>query len=187
MTQHADQLARLLPPVAYEASGPYSSADFAAAGEVLDAALLRAAALRVEADPHTTAEALTDWERVYGLPDPCVGPGQSFEVRRAALVAKVDGQGGLSRQYFIDLAARLGYAITIDEFTPHSVSSPVSHPLYGEDIRFYWRVNAPATTNFYHSVLGPVSEALVVTSNQLLECVFSRLKPAHTVLVFNYS
>jgi uncharacterized protein YmfQ (DUF2313 family) len=184
---HAELLKRLLPPVSYDAAGATMAADLAALGAVLDAAQGRADQLLVESVPATVAESLVDWERVYGLPDPCVGPGQSFEIRRAALVAKVDGQGGLSRQYFIDLAARLGYTITIDEFTPHSVLSPVDHGLYHEDIRFYWRVNAPLTNSFYHSVLGPVSEALVVTSNQLLECVFGRLKAAHTVLIFNYS
>jgi uncharacterized protein YmfQ (DUF2313 family) len=187
MSRHGDLLTRLLPPVSYTSRAPYTTAEMESVGAVMDAVLARSADLLTEADPRSVAESLTDWERVYGLPDPCVGPGQSFALRRAALVAKVDGQGGLSREYFIELAARLGYTITIDEFSPHSVVSPVDHPLYHEDIRFYWRVNAPLTNTFYHSVLGPVSEALVVTSNQLLECVFNRLKPAHTVLVFNYS
>lgn len=187
MNTHAELLARLLPPVSYDSRGQYIGAALAAEGALLDTALARSNELLREADPRSVLESLEDWERVYGLPDPCVGPGQSFEVRRAALVAKVDGQGGLSRQYFIDLAARLGYTITIDELTPHSVISPVNHALYGTGVRFTWLVYAPATTNFYHSVSGPVNEALSVITNNLLECVFQRLKPAHTTVLFNYS
>lgn len=186
MNTHAELLKRLLPPVSYDSAGPNIAVELGAAGALLDTALVRAGDILRESDPRSVIESLSDWERVYGLPDPCMGPAQSFAPRRAALVAKVDGVGGLTKQYFIDLAAQLGYAITIDEFAPHSVISRVNHALYGTGVYWLWQVNAPATTSFMHSVIGPVSEPLAVIGNQLLECVLGRLKPAHTTLVFNY-
>lgn len=68
-----------------------------------------ALALLDEADPRTTAQLLYDWERVAGLPSPCVTTEQSTAERRNALVARLTGVGGQSRQYFIDLATRLGF------------------------------------------------------------------------------
>jgi uncharacterized protein YmfQ (DUF2313 family) len=69
----------------------------------------RALALLEETDPRTVYELLADWERASGLPDGCVTAEQTIAERRAALVAKWGPAGNLSRQYFIDFAARLGY------------------------------------------------------------------------------
>lgn len=55
---------------------------------------------------------LADWERVTGL-----SPGEhdTYQQRLAAVLAKLAETGGLSRAYFIRLAANLGYTITIEE------------------------------------------------------------------------
>lgn len=141
-----------------------------------------------EADPRTTSELLPDWERVLGLPDPCVPAGQTFQQRRAAVVAKLTNTGGQSRDYFIALAAYLGFEITITEFTPFRVgSSAVGDPLCGSDWWYAWRVNAPATTSIFFRVgSSTVGEPLQSFGNELLECVFNRLKPAHTTIIFAY-
>lgn len=62
-----------------------------------------------EMDPRTTYELLEDFERVTGLPDPCVPAEQTVNERRAALVTRLTGQGGQSIAYFLGLAAALGY------------------------------------------------------------------------------
>jgi hypothetical protein len=70
---------------------------------------------------------LTDWERLPGLPDCCdAGIAQTLQQRRAAVVEKLYIMGGNSPQYFIDMMARRGIAITIDELG-----------------NYVWRVNAP--------------------------------------------
>lgn len=149
----------------------------------------RAADLVEEADPRTTAELLADWERVAGLPDPCVealAGTQTTAQRRAALVAKLTTIGGQSAAYYIALAASLGYAITVTEFDLHDVDSDVDAPLYGEPWQFAWQVNAAQDTIGVLAVTDSVEDPLAWWGNELLECVISRLKPAHTNALFAY-
>lgn len=150
---------------------------------------VRAEQLVDEADPRTTAELLADWERVAGLPDSCVMAAQTMQERRDALVAKLTNLGGQSRQFFIDLAARLGYSITITEFYPFQVgSSAVGDALNGDAWALAWRVNAPTTTVREFRVGGSaVGDALRSWGNEPLECAITSLKPAHTHVQFGYS
>ncbi len=147
----------------------------------------RAVALVDEADPRTTTELLTDWERVAGLPDACTGPLPTLSQRRAALVARLTSIGGQSRAYFIGLAASLGYTVTITEYRPYTVDSPVDDPLCSEEWAFVWQVNAPLDTVRYRSVESGVDEPFSTWGNQLLECVIRRFAPAHTLVLFAYS
>ncbi|MDP1682723.1 MAG: DUF2313 domain-containing protein [Burkholderiales bacterium] len=147
----------------------------------------RAAALIDEADPRTTSELLTDWERVAGLPDSCVAVEQSTAQRIAALVTKLTTIGGQSATYYIALAATLGYAITITEFHEHSVDDDVDYPLYSAAWQFAWQVNAPLNTIFELSVDDSVDDPLASWGNEALECVINRLKPAHTHVLFAYA
>lgn len=62
-----------------------------------------------EVDPRTTFELLTDYERVHGLPDPCVTDALTIDQRRNALVSKFSGLGGQSTAYFLSMLERLGY------------------------------------------------------------------------------
>lgn len=140
-----------------------------------------------EADPRTTLETLTDWERVYALPDPCDGANPTIGQRRAGLVAKVIARGGQTKAYFIDVAIARGYVITITEFEQHTVAHPVNAPLYGEDWAFAFQVNAPLNSVGVFTVNTPVSEPLAWWGNLALECVINNLKPAHTKALFAYS
>lgn len=65
--------------------------------------------LITEMDPRVTFELLPDWERAYGLPEPCIPLGASVTERRNALVAKVTAIGGQSVSYFLSIAQALGY------------------------------------------------------------------------------
>jgi uncharacterized protein YmfQ (DUF2313 family) len=78
--------------------------------------------LEQESDPRITIELLPDWERNWGLPDPCYEAPQSIAERQAALVLRMTMVGGCSRQFFIDLAATLGYTITITEYRPFFIA-----------------------------------------------------------------
>jgi uncharacterized protein YmfQ (DUF2313 family) len=72
--------------------------------------------LEVESDPRITLELLPDWERNWGLPDPCYSAPQTIGERQRALVMRMTMLGGQSREFFIEVAAMLGYTITISEF-----------------------------------------------------------------------
>lgn len=139
-----------------------------------------------EADPRTTNELLTDWERVAGLPDLCTGIPATIALRRELLVSKLTNVGGQSRQFFIDLAAKLGYTITITEFKRFRVTSRVNDPLNDADWVHTWRVNSAQNTVRKFTATSRVNEPLASWGNLALECVISRLKPAHTHVQFAY-
>jgi uncharacterized protein YmfQ (DUF2313 family) len=104
---------------------------------------------------------------------------------------KLTARGGQSPQYFIDLAAQLGYAVTIDEFSAfrcdtHRVDT---EPLNSWEWDFVWRVNAPPVAiTYFRADESRVGEKLVTWSGtDRLECPIRKRKPAHTIVLFNYS
>ena len=187
--QYEQQLAALLPRGRIWPKEPGSRvrAVLRVFAEGLSRAHLRALELVDEVDPRTTVELLADWERVLGLPEPCPGATDTLAARRAAVVTKLTAIGGQSRAYFIGVAAELGFTITIQEFGPTQIGDDVGLPLYGTDWRFVWEVNAPEFT-IRNAQVGQsqIGEPLRTWGNDLLECVFARLKPAHSRLVHTY-
>lgn len=186
------QLQALLPPGPAWPTDPNASLSRLLSG--LSSELARidggAMALPEEADPRTTAELFLDWERVAGLPDACAeafGGEQTMQQRRAALIGRLTTFGGQSPAYFIGLAAALGYAITVTEFSRFTVNSTVDQSLYGAAWDFAWQVNAALNTVTTFNVKSTVADPLAAWGNDLLECVISRLKPAHTSVIFSYS
>lgn len=75
----------------------------------------RAFLLAREASPRTLAETLPEWERDYGLPEPCVTKEQSIAERIAALTEKVNSLPHVTPGDFIRLAAAYGFAVEIEE------------------------------------------------------------------------
>lgn len=148
----------------------------------------RAEALIEEADPRTTAEMLTDWERVAGLPDPCSGLAETVQERRAAVVAKLTSRGGQSIAFLEALAAAYGFTVTVSEFRPFRAGiNRAGDPLNGEWWPYVFQINAPETTiTYFRAGQSAAGEPLRKWGNELLECVISRVKPAHTDVIFAY-
>jgi len=142
--------------------------------------------LAVEADPRTTLELLTDYERIFGLPTDCLtGVTQTIQQRRNALVSQMVSVGGQSRAYFIALAAAAGFTITITEFSVFTVMGHVNDPINGPDWWFAWQVNGAALPAAdYLRVTGAVNDALSFWDSNLLTCLLNRFKPAHTTIIY---
>lgn len=149
----------------------------------------RSAALLADAFPGQSVELLTEWEATLGLPDPCTGPLDTVQQRQAAVLAKFTATGGQSIDYFIAVAAALGWTITVTEFTP--AYADVFHaddPLWDESGAFTWQINAPlVTTTWFSADLSAADEPLASWGNTPLECQLTAIKPAHTQLLFAYS
>lgn len=146
--------------------------------------------LIAEADPRTTSELLSDGERVAGLPDTCLTAGQTIQQRRVALVSKLTGMGGQSRQYFIALAASLGYpGAAISEFRPLNCNDHCDDAMNDESERFTWRINLPNSAGgvYIMNCNSTCSDALGSWGDEVLECRINHLKPAHTTVLFAYN
>lgn len=161
-------LARLLPPSSYSLTGARLSAELSAEGAALTSSQSYASRVAAGVLPDGgTTELLPDWERVYGIT-----PASSATIssRVAAIQARMRAVGGLSRAYFIEIAAALGYTITISELTPFRASrNRVGDVIAVPGVVYAWRV----------SVYG-------VASAPDLEALFRELKPAHTAVTFVY-
>ena len=162
--------------------------------------------LEIESDPRTTFELLPDWERAFGLPDPCLtNPPSDLISRRIALVMQMTMMGGQSRDFFYGVAERLGYQITITEYAPYMTGVSRVGDTRGSDAkdlthyrwelgppenRFYWTVHVNGKQFVYfhcNSSQTGIDRLLRIGIAADLECMFNRWKPAHTKIVFDYS
>jgi uncharacterized protein YmfQ (DUF2313 family) len=164
--------------------------------------------LEIESDPRATFELLPDWERNWGLPDPCIKRTLTIPERRTALVTKMTLLGAQSRAWFYQVADELGYTIHIQEFAPYMCgvsrcgdTRDIDQALGGDgkhyrweigqpEIRFYWTVTVNAL-RFVPFRAGEgqcgVDHLLNITGAEDLECIFDRYKPAHTKIVYDYT
>lgn len=181
---YAQQLLALRP---YGPAWPETDTLLKAAAEEFARDHNRAAELINEADPRTTIELFTDWERIAGLPDSCITDEQTLAQRRASLLARLTTVGGQSAQYYIGLAAQLGYTITVQDFDLYDVTDDVSASIYGEPWQYAFQVNATLNTVFVFAVTDSVDDPLSAWSNNALECTINRYKPAHTLALFSYT
>jgi uncharacterized protein YmfQ (DUF2313 family) len=117
-----------------------------------------------------------------------VGYSDGLAARRAALVARITAQGGQSRAYYISVAARLGYSVTITEYRPARYSDDYSGGYNGEPWAHAWQINAPQTTIVDADYANATYDDRYRSwGNAALECIMTRLKPAHTYLFFSYA
>lgn len=188
--QYREHLLALLPkgPIWLREVGTTLGALLQALADELARVHNRALALIDEADPSTTLEMLLEWERVAGLPDACAGQATTVAERRARLVARLAARGGQSAAYYVSLAAVYGFVVTIEEFSEFRAGvSNAGEPLTNGLWHHTWRVHAPAETlRRFQAGSSFAGEPLASWGNDILECVLTRAKPAHTSVLFAY-
>lgn len=164
--------------------------------------------LERESDPRKTIELLPDWEKAWGLPDPCFPSATTLGERQRMLVMFITWLGGQSRAYFQKLMEWLGYTVTIKEFSPFQCgisqvgdtrtpppNSPISSQNYRwyigpPELRFYWTIEVgQATVTWFRCASGQagVDPHVRIGIPEELQCLLQRWKPAHTELVMDLS
>ncbi len=149
--------------------GLISDQDITLEGQELNNEESRQNTLLQEIFPDTSTQMLAWWERVCGL-----APAANATVlqRQQAIVQAIRATGGLSRNYFISLAAALGYTVTIEELQPFMAGiGRAGDTLYISDIIYEW---------------GVTTQSQGATNDANLEALLNKLKPAHTAVYFNY-
>jgi uncharacterized protein YmfQ (DUF2313 family) len=147
----------------------------------------RSVNLLSDAFPVAPVELLPEWEETLGLPDPCAGIAPSLEARQASVAARFIAAGGQSINYFVAVAAALGYAITITQFAPSRFGRMFGGVFGGSAWAHAWQVNAPTFTVHPLRFGGAFGDLFTTWDNTVLQCELLRLAPAHTTLFFNYS
>jgi uncharacterized protein YmfQ (DUF2313 family) len=137
--------------------------------------------------PCTTVNLLTEWEETLGLPDCGMTPG-TLQQRTAAVCAKFAARGGQTVDYYIRLAASIGYTITIKQFAPFRAGiSRAGDPDNGEAWAYAWQITVPSTVIvWFRASQSTAGDPLATWGNDLLECVIEAAAPAHTVIIWTY-
>ena len=167
-----------------------------------------------EINPLTAFAALEDWERLLGLPDRCLLAGDTFQERRAAALAKLNDTGRQDLAYWYELAATLGYAVTIEEHWPfccawHQCGDPqggwtaesgISVERWEQDVGYPIGRCGPEAMRYWLNVIVHGDRLLLFRCGESLcpelimdwrgaenlECLMRRDRPAHTILTFEY-
>jgi uncharacterized protein YmfQ (DUF2313 family) len=158
--------------------------------------------LERESDPRITVELLPDWEKAWGLPDPCFPETISIAQRQAMLVLKMTMLGAQSRAWFQWVANWLGIDIGhIQEFAPYMTGVSEcgdTRDQWGDsrwelgppELRFYWTIHVgqPQLTWLRAgSGICGVDHHLEIGLPDDILCLFERWKPAHTQIVADFS
>jgi uncharacterized protein YmfQ (DUF2313 family) len=186
-TQQLDQLLPYGPAWPREGDSPTARA-FPPIGTAMASLHARLNQLIEEADARTTSELLDDFERVVGLPDPCLDPPTSTAERRRRVVARLTYQGGQSAAFFIGLLAALGFpGATVTEYRPFRANSKCNAPLNQGGWRYGWLVHVPSSVNVkVMTCTGRCNDPLASWGDPGLECLLAAHKPAHTRVFVGY-
>lgn len=149
-----------------------------------------AEAMLAEVDPRDANVCLPDFERVLG-PDPCGRDTSlmSLADRRQLAHQRWTARGGASRQYFIDLAAKRGVAITISEnLVTYAGEMECDAEIIEPPEQFIWTVHLGnlSEETLFEVDEGQAGDRLYDLTISDIECDIRRLKPAHTEVVFDY-
>lgn len=153
-----------------------------------------------EADPRTTVEALEDHERVLGLPDPCLGFGQTIDERRQMVVALYLMRGGQTPEYYQKLALLFGREIEVievfpsiadesaagdelaEQFVTADAGSSAGEFLLDAAAPFaWWTASAAAEATEPTAGEADTGDLLLDFGDRRLECLIARFKPSHTI------
>ncbi|WP_122050348.1 YmfQ family protein [Asaia bogorensis] len=148
------------------------------------------ASLSREIAPGTSVALLSDYEEILGrFCSDANNDALTFAQRQAMAQARWVGRRVISRQDFVDLAAGMGFAITIMEFKPARASSArIGDAINGRVWAFVWRVIRPGYTPVYaRAGVARIGERLMSWGNLAFECEIRRRSPAHTIVQFAQS
>lgn len=145
-----------------------------------------------ERDTRRSSELLIDHEIDLGLPDDCSSSTQTITERRREAHSKLITLGQQNPAYFIELAAAYGWVITITEYRPFWCGVGEAGSSCGEqEAIFYWKVTIEwGGGDIIYFVAGSseVGDPLsFIPETTALICMLNKYKPAHTILIFDYS
>lgn len=134
--------------------------------------------------PDQTVLFIDEWEKALGIPDDCFPGTGDIDERRTHVLVKLASLGVQTQQDFIDLADLFGITVSIDPGITHA-QFPYTFPMLLLDqtsARFTILVTFTVTIFNEFPLTFPFSFGDPTIG--ILECLFSKLKPANCDLIF---
>lgn len=157
----------------------------------------RVRSLLLEADPRRASELFPEWESSFGLPDECTPTDQSMADRRAALVGRVIGRGGMREEDYVGLAEGLGYdGLEVVEHLEATMElgsgagprgAEIGDPLNDETWLYAWDALLPSGV-VREAVVGDseIGDPLRSWGDALIECALQQAAPSWLILIVGY-
>ena len=152
----------------------------------------RAMALLKESNPSTTFEMITDWERVFGLPDEC-SPNEALtlEQRRQRILQLLTTRGGQNKAFYQTLAANFGFDVGVIEVTDQppfrAGQGRAGDRLTNGTWRYAFIIQAPSDSVIrFRAGQSSAGDRLLLVQNTTLQCLIEKYKPAHAVAIFTF-
>lgn len=183
---YSQLLLGLLPPVSYNRSEKAIRNAAVIDGNCLDNILNSSHRKLGVIDPRTSGNYIVRWEKLLNLDS----SGKNGQQRIQSVITKINEIGGLSIPYFKQLAASIGYDITITEPQPFRAGiNRAGDRLAREDIIWVWWVNvknADSRATRFRAGMSVASDRLTAYGDAIIESILFDLKPAFTDLRFTY-
>lgn len=176
-------LSQLLPPGQAFSQEPGSIYSELLAGVAEELARIdaRGVQLTEEAFPDTTQEIFAEWLKMVGAPDVCSDVAVTITDERAQLIQKLTAQAGQTPEFYVRLAASLGYTARVLEFREFVAGSNTGDPLYDVSWKHAFSVLVSGGANQARAGMARAGARIRDFAADLLFCVLQRAKPAQAV------
>lgn len=139
-----------------------------------------------ELDLENTNNLISEWEKAIGIPDACIPLQKDLDERRNNVIMKLVSLGVSTKEGFENLAAILGFNVTVLPGIDKLVF-PFAFPflLVNENARWIMYVEAPATIStsvFPYTFPFEFGTDLTL----ILRCLFQALVPSPVKVIFNF-
>ena len=187
--QYTDSLADYLPGGLLFASKSVQSSNFRKLLKGMSGELFRSNGLlktyNDEIIPDQTVKFIDEWENTLGIPDDCFRGTGTIDERRRDVLVKLASLGIQTKQDFIDLAALLGVAVTVESGSRRG-TFPLVFPVVFFDSVKAARFTIIITFTVEPANRFPYTFPFVFSGEviAILECLFNKLKPSNCKLVF---
>ena len=128
----------------------------------------RAENLITEIDVYQTEELLENFENELGITPQ---EGSTIDERRNNVIMKINTTGGQSNDYIISVINKLGFDVSITEFKQFQAGSNAGELLTNSDWRFTFRIT--------------MDDVNIGVKTFLVDLI-NKIKPAHTIAMFEY-
>lgn len=143
--------------------------------------------LSIEYNINTTEDLISSWEGFVGIPDSCFNIASTIEERRQNVLLKIAGLNVATARQFENIAQILGFSIQVTSGIEEA-SFPLTFPailLGAGDLGFTILVKIDSSLKPSEF---PLTFPFEFTGDapDILQCLFNKIKPANTQVIFKY-